>query len=151
MKIDKKHETKSLAQLDKKYQPAKKIDFPSGLVIRHNSLLSKPIGEYTVEDLRLMIGQNTGLEYLMPRAMEVLGKDVFAEGDFYPGDLLENVLCADPKFWNAHPRLAQVLLTLLEEKMDDFLSLDVTDEIKEGILAAYEKFKMRNQDFRVPA
>ncbi len=151
MKIDKKNETKSLAQLDKKYQPAKEIDFPSTLVIRHNALLTKPIGEYTVEDLRLMIGQNTGLEYLMPRAMEVLEKDAFAEGDFYPGDLLENVLCADPRFWNTHPHYAQAMLTLLKEKMNDLLSLDVTDEIKEGILAAYEKFKMRNQDFRVPA
>lgn len=151
MKIDKKHETKSLAQLDKMYQPAKEIDFPSRLVVRHNTLLSKPIGEYSVEDLRLMIGQNTGLEYLIPKAMEFLEKDVFLEGDFYPGDLLQNVLSADPKFWKAHPRLAQVLLTLLEEKMDDLLNLDVTDEIKEGILTSYEKFKMRNQDSRAPA
>ncbi|MBV6438797.1 MAG: hypothetical protein EPGJADBJ_00425 [Saprospiraceae bacterium] len=145
------YETKSLAQLDKKLQPSKEIDFPSRLIVRHNALLTKPIGDYTVEDLRLMIGQNTGLEYLIPRAMEILGKDVFAEGDFYPGDLLENVLCADPKIWNAHPRLAQALLNLLEEKMNDLLNLDVTDEIIEGILAAYEKFKTRNRDSRMPA
>jgi len=151
MKIDKKHETKSLSQLDKKYQPSKEIDFPSRLIIRHNALLTKPIGEYTAEDLRLMIGQNTGLEYLIPKAIEVLEEDTFAEGDFYPGDLLEKVLCADPKFWNTLPQYAQALLALLEEKMDDFRSLDVTDEIREGILSAYEKFKMRRQNSSVPA
>ena len=151
MKIDKNYETQSLAQLDKKYRPAKEIDFPSRLVARHNALLAKLIGEYTVEDLRLMIGQNTGLEYLIPKAIEVLEKDMFVEGDFYPGDLLEKVLSADPKFWNAHPRYAQVLMTLLQEKMGNLLNLDVTDEIKESILAAYEKFKMRGQNYKALA
>ena len=151
MKIDKNYETQSLAQLDKKYRPAKEIDFPSRLVVRHNALLVKPIGEYTVEDLRLMIGQNTGLEYLIPKAIEVLEKDMFAEGDFYPGDLLEKVLGADPKFGNAHGRYAQVLMTLLQEKMGDLLNLDLTDEIKESILAAYEKFKMRGQNYKALA
>lgn len=149
MKTDKNYETQSLAQLDKKYRPAKEIDFPSRLVARHNALLAKPIGEYTVEDLRLMISQNTGLEYLIPKAIEVLEKDMFAEGDFYPGDLLEKVLSADPTFWNTHARHAQVLLTLLQEKMGDLLNFEVNDEIKEGILAAYEKFKIRGQNYKV--
>lgn len=144
MEIDKKYENKSLAQLDKELQPSKEIDFPSKLITRHNALLSKPIGEYTVEDLRLMIGQNTGLDYLIPKAIGVLEKEAFAGGDFYPGDLLEKVLCADLNFWEKNPRYAQVLLTLIESQMDELLDLDVSEEIKEGLLNTYERFKMRH-------
>ena len=42
-------------------------------------------------------------------------------------------------------------MTLLQEKMGDLLNLDLTDEIKESILAAYEKFKMRGQNYKALA
>lgn len=142
---------KSLAQLDKQYQPTTTLDFPSKLVVRYNQLLTKPIREYTVEDLRLMIGQNTGLEYLIPYAIQILEKDLFTEGDFYPGDLLENVLGANQKFWNLNPQYAPVLITLFEEKMNDLLRLDVSDEIKEGLLSAFEKFKKKNLQIQASA
>lgn len=144
MEIDKKYKSKSLAQLDKDLQPSRETDFPSRLIARHNALLTKQIGEYTAEDLRLMIGQNKGLDYLIPKALEVLEKNTFAEGDFYPGDLLEKVLCADSKFWIKNPQYAQALLTLIESKIDELLDLDVSEEIKEGLLNTYKRFKMRH-------
>lgn len=55
-------------------------------------LRKKPLSEFEVEDLRIMIGQGFGLPYLLPMAIEVLRKDPLAEGDFYPGDLLLAVL-----------------------------------------------------------
>jgi CDI immunity proteins len=61
-------------------------------------------GQYTVEDLRIMIGQNIGLQYLIPLALEHLRKDPLSEGDFYPGDLLKMVLSAEPDFWREHPQ-----------------------------------------------
>jgi len=39
---------------------------------------------------------------LVPLALEHLRKNLRAEGDFYPGDLLKMVLTADPKFWRDH-------------------------------------------------
>jgi CDI immunity proteins len=51
-----------------------------------------------------MIGQNIGLKYLVPLALEHLRKDPLAKRDFYPGGLLKMVLTADPNFWRDHPQ-----------------------------------------------
>ena len=61
-----------------------------------------PLRQFGVEDLRILIGRNIGLQYLIPLAFEYLRKNPLAEGDFYPGDLLNMVLTADPNFWQDH-------------------------------------------------
>ena len=48
-----------------------------------------------VEDLQIMIGQQIGLPYLVPITLQRLRANVLAEGAFYPGDLLANVLRVD--------------------------------------------------------
>ena len=47
-----------------------------------------------------MIGQEIGLYFLMPLAIETLTDNIFAEGDYYEGDLLKNVLEVNTKFWD---------------------------------------------------
>ncbi|MFE4801034.1 contact-dependent growth inhibition system immunity protein [Streptomyces sp. NPDC056708] len=73
---------------------------PSGdatrLVATAHALRRKPIGELTVEDMRLLIRQNEGLPYLLPLALEVLRLDPMAEGHMYEGDLLSAVLTRSP-------------------------------------------------------
>ncbi|WP_458351676.1 contact-dependent growth inhibition system immunity protein [Micromonospora schwarzwaldensis] len=39
-----------------------------------------------------MLGQEIGVPALLPLAVQVLLRDPLAEGDYYPGDLLSNVL-----------------------------------------------------------
>jgi hypothetical protein len=87
--------------------------FPSHLVKTCHALRRKPIGEFSIEDLRIMIGQRIGLPFLMPLAVELLMKDPLAEGDFYAGDLLTNVLRVDPSFWSEHRALRDGLATAL--------------------------------------
>jgi hypothetical protein len=41
-----------------------------------------------------MIGQKIGLPYLVPLAINALEQDPLAQGDYYPGDLLANVIDA---------------------------------------------------------
>lgn len=53
------------------------------------SLRKKPLGQFTTEDLRIMIAQDIGADVLKPFALAVLREDPMAEGDYYPGDLLE--------------------------------------------------------------
>jgi hypothetical protein len=65
--------------------------FQSSLVIRCHELRTKPIDELTVADLQTLIGQQIGLEYLLPRAVVFLEYNPLAEGDYYPGDLLQSV------------------------------------------------------------
>ena len=77
----------------------------SALVTTCLTLCKKPLKDFTVENLRVMIGQNIGLEFLLPLALEVLEENPFAEGDYYPGDLLSMVLKVEPSFWQTHQDL----------------------------------------------
>lgn len=105
--------------------------FGSHLVETIHRLRRKPIGEFTVEDLRIVIGQNEGLQFLMPIAIEALERAPLAEGDFYPGDLLQALLRVDPGYWTARPDLvlgmrgilAQVQTILPELEPEDRDSL----------------------------
>ena len=45
----------------------------------------KPVGDLTVEELRMAIGQQCSLPILVPLAIERLRIDPWAEGDFYLG------------------------------------------------------------------
>ena len=61
-----------------------------------------------------MIGQNISLEYVVPLALERLQADPYAEGDYYPGDLLVNLLRSNAGFWRRHPELRQQLVAIAE-------------------------------------
>ncbi|MCR8561670.1 hypothetical protein KXD93_28705 [Mucilaginibacter sp. BJC16-A38] len=74
--------------------------FGSHLTSTIHQLRKKVLNDFTIEDLRIAIGQQMGLTYLIPIALEVLKDDLFAEGDFYEGDLLQAVLNIDGRFWN---------------------------------------------------
>src|SRR5690242_2153147 len=66
--------------------------YPSHLVTTCHLLRRKQVDDLTVEDLRVLIGQGIGLPHLLPRVLAALNEDVFAEGDFYPGDLLSALM-----------------------------------------------------------
>ncbi len=74
----------------------------SALVTTCLTLYEKPLKDFTVENLRVMIGQSIGLEFLIPLAVELLQENPFAEGDYYPGDLLSAVVKVEPSFWQTH-------------------------------------------------
>src|ERR1044071_9492585 len=93
--------SRSLQQLEG--QDWGKPNFDSHLVTECHRLRRVPLCKFTVEDLRIMIGQQISLEYLMPIALEHLRADPLAEGAYYPGDLLSAVLRAGRKVWQQHP------------------------------------------------
>lgn len=72
-------------------------------------LRRKPVAELTVEDLRLLIGQQIGADVLVPCALDVLASDPLAEGDMYPGDLLIAVMRLPQDYWAARPGQAAAL------------------------------------------
>jgi CDI immunity proteins len=49
-----------------------------------------------------MIGQQISLRFLIPRAIDVLRTNPLAEGNYYPGDLLNAVLGADKAYWHVN-------------------------------------------------
>lgn len=85
-------------------------EFDSYLVTTCHRLRRKPIEDFTTEDLRIMIGQNLGLPFLLPKALIILEDNPFAEGDYYPGDLLVMVTSVKTPFFIQSPgTLARVL------------------------------------------
>ena len=95
------------------------------MVKRCLGLCKVPLDKFTVEDLRIMIGQEFSLQHLIPLAIEHLRMDIFVEGDFYRGDLLKNVLSIDTKFWTKNKHLWTEIHELIKDKRDEFTAIKV--------------------------
>ncbi|MEC7783420.1 MAG: contact-dependent growth inhibition system immunity protein [Bacteroidota bacterium] len=92
---------KSLENLEKDYLG--ESNFESHLVKTCHQLRQKPLKEFNIEDLRIMIGQNIGLKFLVPLALENLKQDMLAQGDYDEGDLLKSILTSEKEFWDLEP------------------------------------------------
>lgn len=79
------------------------------------ALHKKPLKDFTAEDLRIKIGQNESLEYLIPLAIEVLQENPFIDGDYYEGDLLSSVLSVKKDFWQKSPHLYKSVENILQK------------------------------------
>jgi hypothetical protein len=101
--------------------------YDSYLVTTCHRLRTRPIGQFAVEDLRIMIGQGIGLPYLIPLALDVLERAPLAEGDYYPGDLLNAVLSVDASFWSREWEWAERAQSILHRLHE------VPKELREAI------------------
>jgi len=119
IKLENNWRQKSLESLEKNTWPALSSDEGSYLIKTCNSLRKKQLQDFTTEDLRVMIGQEIGLYFLMPLAIETLTDNLFAEGDMYEGDLLKNVLDVDTKFWNDNKHYWQQLNDLIKDRQQE--------------------------------
>jgi len=97
MKLENNWRNKTIENLENDKWRINNID--STLVKKTSELRKVPLSEFTIENLRIMIGQQIGLDFLIPLAIEALCKDLYAEGDFFEGDLLQNVLQVKAEFW----------------------------------------------------
>ena len=97
MKFENNWKEKTLETLEKEIwgEP----EFDSKLVKTCHQLRKKQLKDFSIEDLRIMIGQNIGLKLLVPLAIEELEKEILVEGGFYEGDLLKMVLMSDINYW----------------------------------------------------
>ena len=117
--------------------------YDSHLVTECHRLRSVPLREFTAENLRIMIGQQIGLPYLIPLALELLRDDPFTAGDLYDGDLLATVLRADSRFWIASPDLRTEAAWIAQEALSLFPTLDETERqtAQESFTDAYDIFQ----------
>lgn len=104
----------SIEQLERDVWPDPGPEATS-LVRRCVELRRKPLAEFTVEDLRIMLGQEIGVPALLPLALQVLLRDPLAEGDYYPGDLLANVLRLPEPAWSGLRAERELLRSVLAE------------------------------------
>ncbi|HZY36114.1 MAG TPA: contact-dependent growth inhibition system immunity protein [Mucilaginibacter sp.] len=107
-------------------------DFETRLVRRCHELRKIPLDNFTVEDLRIMIGQQIGLDYLVLIALDKLKENLWAEGDYFEGDLLKNVLEVPRDFWKKNKNLWLKLCGLIDGKKAEL------EEMKIDVLKFYQ-------------
>ena len=110
-------ESKSIEQLENDYWKDE-IEFPSNLVINCHKYRKIPIKDLTIEQLRLLISQKIGIDYLTEIAIEKLEQNILAEGDLYEGDLLEAVLGLPTEFWTDKQTEFRTLQSLVERNSE---------------------------------
>lgn len=116
--------------------------FPSHVVTTCYALRKKPLHDFTVGDLRMMIGQQNNLPLLLPLALEHLRRNLLAEGDYYEGDLLLAVLKVDPEIWQLHPALKTELVICFEAQQQ---RIDPQDKLQRSFLEAFAVLKTANK------
>jgi hypothetical protein len=104
------------------------------VIKRCHELRTKPLRDFAVDDLGIMIGQQIALKHLVSLALERLQADPLVGGDDSPGDLLASVLRADAAVWEWSPDLDLSLRNLIED-------LDERPELKPGLRELIETYK----------
>ncbi|WP_417882727.1 contact-dependent growth inhibition system immunity protein [Xanthomarina gelatinilytica] len=135
-------ESKSIEQLENDYWKDE-IEFPSNLVINCHKYRKIPIKDLTIEQLRLLISQKVGIDYLTKIAIEKLEQNILAEGDLYEGDLLEAVLGLPTEFWTDKQTEFRTLRSLVERNSEQIkieLGEKKFDRINEKIKASAQQW-----------
>ena len=137
-----KWKNKTLESLEKRVWPElSKMDKQDWLIVECNALRKKPIKDFTIENLRQMIEQDIGLEFLIPFAIEELEMDIIARGECYEGDLLNNVLKSDEEFWKSSKENWKEICKLFEKNKTRLKGNEVSSDIKNEIFDNFKKFK----------
>jgi CDI immunity proteins len=102
-------------------------DDATGLMRDCYRLRTVPVAALTLDDLRLLLSQRIGAEWLIPVALGRLAEASMV-GEPNPGDLLRAVLRVGPVYWADHPdqalRLWAVRAALEELRSDVSVLLD---------------------------
>ncbi len=108
----------SIKQLEKDYSKDP-TEFPTQLVENCYNYRKIPLQELTIEQIRLLISQKIGIEYLTEIALEKLDENILAEGAIYEGDLLEAVSRIPSEFWAEKAKEFQKLGRLVESNSEN--------------------------------
>ena len=133
---------KTLEQLENDYW--KEPEYHSNLVKTCHNLRKKPLKGFEIEDFRILIGQNISLEILIPMAIDLLEKEILAEGDYYKGDLLSNVLKCEMKYWKENPKELKRICETIEKKKEEIMESDIPTRDKNEIFELIENIMKKN-------
>jgi hypothetical protein len=145
MKFENNWKHKTLESLERKTWATLDKSEGSHLVKTCHALRKKQLKDFSVEDLRIMIGQSIGLEYLIPMAINVLTENILAAGDFYEGDLLKSVLTSDKSYWKNSTENWRTICDLIQKNEHLLNDFDTTWEIKKGWVDSLNEFKLYGQ------
>tara|TARA_R110002051_G_scaffold171654_1_gene242086 strand:+ start:59 stop:487 length:429 start_codon:yes stop_codon:yes gene_type:complete len=142
MKFENNWKHKNLENLEKSIwgEP----EFDSNLVITCHKLRKKQLIDFTVEDLRIMIGQNFSLDYLIPIAIEKLEENILFEGNLFEGDLLKMILTSDKEYWKKENSNWKIICELFKENSNKIEDYCYQNDCKNQWLNDFEKFRKVN-------
>ena len=113
----------------------------SYLVTTCHKLRKKPLNEFEVEDLRILIGQDLGLKYLIPLAIKILEKNILAEGHFYEGDLLKSVITSNTDYWKVEREDWNNIISIYENNLELINNEAAEYNTGREIIKAFNEFK----------
>ncbi len=125
--------------------------YESGLTLRWYNLGKKPIDQFSAGDLRFMISENCFLEYMLPRAMEMLRNKPLICGYIYEGDLLRYVIDCEWVYNEKDKKLNAELVQLCIEAIkqlerEEFEADDWENEPEEyGFTKAHAEGSIRSR------
>lgn len=144
MKFENNWKHKTLEVLERSYW--EEPTFKSHLVLTCHALRKKQLKDFDVEDLRIMIGQNEGLDYLIPLAIAKLKQDILFEGDFFKGDLLLNVLNSNGTYWKRETENWETVCALFDQNKQRILDFAPGGSIRNSLFDALDRFKELNDE-----
>jgi hypothetical protein len=95
----------------------------TGLMRTVHDLRRRPVGELAAGEIRTLLGQQEGVNVLMPFALESLESDPLQETMYYSGDLLVAALRVPRSYWTANPDQHTKIKTIIR-RATDMLALD---------------------------
>lgn len=116
------------------------LEEASSIQRRIVKLYNTIIDDFSLGDIRFMIGQEIGLDYLVNIGLEHLKEDIFLETEYYEGDLLSIILQLPSDFWETHPTEKDKLLELLNINYNTSLEQDLSRKIKKMADNFVEKY-----------
>jgi hypothetical protein len=78
-------------------------DSPTSMVEAILRSWKKPLIELTNEEIGGLINQHDGYPYILDLVWPKIESNPLFDGGYYPGDVLSNLIRADPKIWNDRP------------------------------------------------
>ena len=116
---------KSLEILESNIWDVNESNNQTFLIKKCHQLRKKRLGEFSIEDFRIMIGQDISLNFLTPLVLDILSTNLFAEGDYYKGDLLQSLLNIKTEFWKDNPKYWHQLDEMLEKNRIEIIELKI--------------------------
>ena len=104
-------------------------------------MAKRALKNFETEDLRILIGQNIGNEYLIPLAIRILEKDILAAGNFYEGDLLVSVLRSDGEYWKKNIKDWVTVCELFRANEEMLKTVEIAKSIRKDWFVLFAEFE----------
>jgi len=89
--------------------------FGSYIVTTCHRARRKPLKLLSNEEIRCLLGQKTGLRFLLPIAVDILEEEPLIEVTYFSGDLLLALLRLDKADWKYNPNELEKFIRIIQD------------------------------------